>query len=351
MSHPHASVRIGSGARSRTGLAGLFAALAICTPLLAAEPQVFFDVSYAVPCRDVTTPEFAALNPDEMVIEATYRVSVLLLAGEEDDLDELMLVITSPGRRLRVVDFAPNTEVASDIAGTVEVVETVEDTESADLTIGGGAKFKEGPIEAHITPSAGTGHSHRTSANEKYQRLPPKRLVLASGTLAREHGVFFKLKPTTQDSLQGLQTFVVRYVVPRDWSGDWAVVDCRARATLKSYFRKSVSDVGKQHVYVGLYLEGDENAKSTAAALAAAQQQRSADRGSSSGPLSAIVSTTLDATKIVPGISHLTSECDDDAASRHPEVLSAAWSEPSSSGLDEPLAALESLAGDRAARE
>ncbi len=245
----------------------------VVTPSLAADPEVGFDVSYSVECRDVTPEEFSLTNPDEKVIEATYRVSVLMLSGREQDLDELMFVVISPARRLRVVDFLPRTEVATDIEGAVEVSGTVEDAKSFDITLGGRAVAEYAGVEGQLSPSAGVGRTHRELANETFKRLPPKHLLLASGTIAREYGVFFKLKPSTQGTFEGMREFVVQYVVPQRWSGDWAAVDCIARATTKNYFREKQIEVGRRRVYVGLYQQGDVEAKAAARRLSESQRR------------------------------------------------------------------------------
>ena len=43
----------------------------------ASPPSVRFSTSHAVACRDVTPPEFAALYPEEKLIEAQFRVDVV----------------------------------------------------------------------------------------------------------------------------------------------------------------------------------------------------------------------------------------------------------------------------------
>ncbi len=251
----------------------LLLAVAMATPALAADPKVVFDVSYAVECRDVTPDEFSLTNPDEKIIEATYRVSVLMLSGCEQDLDELMFVITSPARRLRVVGFLPRTEVTTDIEGPVDVKGTIEDAKSLDVTLGGRVSASYGGVNGQLIPSAGAGKTHRTLSSETYKRLPPKQLLLASGTIAREYGVFFKLKPSTQASLEGMQEFVVQYVVRRQWSSDWATVECIARATSRSYFREKQTKVGHRRVYIGLYQQGNVEAKAAARRLSESQRK------------------------------------------------------------------------------
>lgn len=304
--------------RSCQHLAGALLVLALgnVATTLAAEPKVAFDVSYAVECRDVTLDEFFVTNPDEKIIEATYRVSVLMLSGQEQDLDEMMFVVTSPARRLRVVDFLPRTEVGSDIEGSVAVTGTVEDAKSFDISLGGKASGEYAGIEGSLAPSAGVGRTHRELENETYKRLPPKQLLLASGTMAREYGVFFKLKPSTQASFEGMREFVIQYVVPRHWSGDWAAVDCIAKATTKNYFREKQIEVGRRRVYVGLYQQGDVQAKAAARRLSESQRQienhlnGDDDPGLSLSSVYHVAKPVLSLPGEVPGLSLLCGEKD-----------------------------------------
>jgi hypothetical protein len=250
---------------------GLFlsaAAFAWLAGAQAGPPKVAFDVSYTVECRDATPPEFEESHPGRKIVEARFEVSSLIRSGRESDVDELMYVIRSPQRRLRVFDFEPKTQMESDVAKAIEVVETDEDATSlngglsAQISPGGGV---------HVAPSAGASKATKNSLQQKYSKLPPKQLLVASGTTLREYGVFFKLKPSTQASLEGQRELVCLFVVPSDWRADYAYVDCIARVRNRSPWTKS-PDVGSRRVLVGLYLQGDAEARGAAERLAHAYE-------------------------------------------------------------------------------
>jgi hypothetical protein len=225
----------------------------------AATPKMQFDVGTTVACRDVTSPSFAAANPAERLIEARFRVSILVRQGKAEDLEELLVVIASPERRLRVVDFSPRTELASDVDGRIERVETTEGTWSIDGRIGAG--IKHGAKEANLGPSVGASKGEHNSVHETFHKLPAKYLVLASGTTDAEHGTFFKLKGSTQASLEGTKEFVCIFAVSEGWRGDWCVLSCQARANVKNFMSTKQEDCGQARLYVGLHLEGDGDAK------------------------------------------------------------------------------------------
>lgn len=237
----------------------------------AAAPRMQFDVGTMVACRDVTSPSFLAANPSERLIEARFRVSILVRQGKSEDLDELLVVIASPERRLRVVDFSPRTELASDIEGPIERVETKEKTWSIDGRIS--ASVKHGATEVNLGPSIGASKGEHNSIHETFHKLPAKYLVLASGTTDAEHGTFFKLKGSTQASLEGTKEFVCVFAVPEGWRGDWCVLTCQARANVKNFMSTKQEDCGQARLYVGLHLEGDGDAKLAARNLDVMQKR------------------------------------------------------------------------------
>lgn len=232
----------------------------------AAAPRVSFDTPYTAECRDVTPEAFGEANPELRIIEARFRVSTRLLAGREADLDEVLIEIASTDERLTVVDFMPRTELDTDIAGEIEVVENRERTDSTNAGLGGTVGIEYGLAKAAVTPSAGGGNTRHSGAKESYKRIPPKQLLLASGTIDRGHGVFFKLKPSSNASLEGMREFACLFVVPCDWTSDSVQVTCAARSAKKGYFSTQGPSCGGGTFDVGLYLEGDADGRAAAVA-------------------------------------------------------------------------------------
>jgi len=235
-----------------------------------------------VACRDVTPESFAAVNPHDKIVEARFLISMLLEQGVENDLEEVVVTITNPGRRLRVVDFMPKTELSSDVAGHITVVDTNETTRTADTSVGGAVTVEYGIVKATASPALGSGHQHHATTKETYERLPARELVVTSGTTDRQHGVFFKLKPSSQKSLEGMHELACLFAVPKSWRGDFAVVRCEARATDSGILSSGRESCGSRRVHVGLYLEGDVEAKSIARSLTEAQNLGPDDETSSS---------------------------------------------------------------------
>ena len=231
----------------------------------AAETKVVFDVPDTIECRGVTPKDFVAAHPSLKVIEAKFRVSARIVDGSETDLVDFLYTLVSPGLRLKIQDYLPNTTLESTTADDrIEVTATSEDS---DTTTG----------DAHVAYKVFSlgGSKNETAKNTKsdhYKEIVPKALVLASGTMNREHGVFFKLRPSKGASLEGAKTFTLLAVVPKEWTGDWCAISCASRAKKKSFLSTSIAAAGLEQAHVGMYLAGDHEARSRAEELFEVQQ-------------------------------------------------------------------------------
>jgi hypothetical protein len=234
-------------------------------PSLAAAgtPRVGFDASTTVECVDITPEDFAAAYPHDKVIEARFRVSVLLESGAESDVEDVTITLSGTPR-MRVADYAPRTEAASDFAGQIDTTSRTETHRSADLGIKGVIDAIYGPAVAHATPSAQATATHHRVTNESFHKLPAKNLVVASGTVQGEAGVFYKLKRSSQAPLEGTREYTVLLVVPRSWRGDAVTLTCQARGYTQKFLVRKLEDCGQMSTRVGLYLTGDAEARQSA---------------------------------------------------------------------------------------
>jgi hypothetical protein len=220
-------------------------------------PIVRFDMGHMVECRDITPPSPAGQNNDEKLIEAKIRISILVADGHQEDVDDVLVTIDSPTRRLRVAEFFPKTELAETVKGEVETTRTTEDTATATATLTG----------LHGLAIGQLGGIRHNVVNHKFTELPAKCMVLASGTTGGEHGVFFKVKGSPQHALEGAQQFTVVFQVPKHWRGDWCVVSCQARTLTKHCMTKKLEVCGQSEAYLGLYLAGDDESRALARKL------------------------------------------------------------------------------------
>ena len=162
----------------------------------AGEARVAFDLPAAIECREVTPPEFGIAHPELKVIEGKLRISARLDAGAETQIVDYLYTIVSARQTMRFQDYLPNTLLESKVADDqIEITNSAENCDNAG-------------IEAHVAYKllnvGGTlGHNSKEAESSHYKQIAAKELVLASGTINREHGVFFRLRPSRAASLEG----------------------------------------------------------------------------------------------------------------------------------------------------
>jgi hypothetical protein len=227
-------------------LAALCAAW-IAPKLLATE--VAFDLPAAIECRDVTPPGFAAADYLK-VIEGKLRISARVMNGAESDIVDFVYEIRNTDRRLRFQDYLPNTTLESAVAeDQIEVKDSTEkaSTAAADVHV----------VYKLLSLGGTLSQSTKDSEANCYRQIAPKELVVASGTIEREHGVFFRLRPSRAASLEGAKEFSFLATVPKQWRGDVCLIHVSARVKKDSFWSDSVVTSGARELQVGLYLAGD----------------------------------------------------------------------------------------------
>jgi hypothetical protein len=221
-----------------------------------ADAHVEFDFARTAECRDVTPAERAVHYPTQRLVEFSLPVSVRFHDAKLDDIDELTVEITGPTSGMRVFDFAPATQLASDIENAIETTTTTKSAGSIDGSLGGALPIPYAAEVAHVTPTINAGVSKGEATTEKMNRLPPKYAVVVSGTAAEGRGVFFKLKRWSQTSLEGVHELSVTFIVPAGWRGGEVFVNCSAGGQRKVLFLKQTATLGAEGAPVRLYLAG-----------------------------------------------------------------------------------------------
>jgi len=232
----------------------------VALPLIASaeQPRVFFDMPYAVACRDVTPAEYAASHPGRRLVEAKLEISALLTAGKESDLTQFFIRAQCPQRALAIVDYLPKTSHES-IASSVTMEKSTERSAAIGINLSGNYELIALP-----GPSAGIGESRKSSV--KTELLPPLETVAASGTLDRGAGLFFKIKSSPRNLLEGTREYALVLSVPTAWRADYLQIRCEAdgvRRGVVSTFDEQVN-CGQRDFLVALFQEGDEPARQMA---------------------------------------------------------------------------------------
>ncbi len=228
--------------------------------LLAAAPDVRFDTAEVVACRDVTTPEFQAVNPHERLVEARFRISAMIEDGQLPKGIQCEYQLINPTGRIQVVDYRPQTQQATPLAGNVSIEKKNESNKSLGLSISG--SFQN---IAHGT--AGSDLGTKDTKQIRYELKPPMEAVVVAGTVQRGTGVFFRLRPSPEAGLEGGREFKVVMRVPDSWHGDIIYVRCEAQENRRGNFKS----LGVTRFVVGLYTQGDDDARAAAENLVMAE--------------------------------------------------------------------------------
>ena len=230
----------------------------------AKDPELAFDFGRTLECRDVTPADFAEAYPDERIVECTLRLSVYLSAGNIADVETVRVEISDHDRRLRVFEFSPSTRLESTLAADVEWTKTTEATHELGASLGGELPACIGDVVANVTPSVNAVKGGREVVTEKQIRLAPKQAVVASGTIESEHGVFFTLRRSPQNTLEGVHEFTVAFVVPAGWRGDAVRISCQATGEQKILWMKQHKVWAEKASGIALYMAGDVEARRAA---------------------------------------------------------------------------------------
>ena len=84
-----------------------------------------------------------------------------------------------------------------------------------------------------MTGSAKADLSQRTGSKLRYQEVPQHEVLVASGTVQRGTGAFFRFHPSKRETLEGGRDLMVAYRVPVNWRGGLLKIECRANGSRK----------------------------------------------------------------------------------------------------------------------
>lgn len=220
-------------------------------------PRVQFDAPYAIAVREL--PAEPQALPGEKIVEARIDVSSLISGGERD-VTQFVYQLQSLQRTMQVQDYLPRSARDTPIHGNIAVNEGREDANSAALDLTG--KYQE-----LTNATLHLGQSTKENGNRKFERLPPLETVVASGTIYRGTGVYFKLHTTDRQLLEGSTTLSVLWRVPSAWRADYVHLRCAAEGRVRGQAQR----VGQRDFLIPVYLSGDTAAQQTAARFANAE--------------------------------------------------------------------------------
>ena len=218
--------------------------------------QVAFDVNPMAPARESNSIGLMNQLPNSRMVDVQLDVSALFTPGDAAVITEYTVRIVSRHEDVQVADYSPRTEMQTDVFGPMQISQEGDRVREAAIRGAGGY------------PGVGTAqgyayyhdNSHETV---HYAKKPSMELLNAAGTLERRRGVYFKVRQSSQTTLEGARPFRIVFEVPNSWRADLLDVTIEA-AGLENSHSKRPRVLYAQQFVVALYQEYDENAANAA---------------------------------------------------------------------------------------
>ena len=239
----------------------------------AGDYPIRFDLSPIVAAREPSVAESdeaaPALPEDTSArISVELKLSAMLADPSTRRIDQWLVRCVPRDRSLLVADYAPRTETSGDAVGPLSVRRLEEKNDAVGISV-------DGSYGHALRGKMGADRGQRSSESVEFQRLAAQQTVIASGTIARGRGVYFKLRSTPQQVLEGEKRFEITFVAGPEWRSallDVTVVAEAERRKLAGLDRE-IATLGAAHFVVAVYREGDHQAKRHAERLFAAEDQ------------------------------------------------------------------------------
>ena len=221
---------------------------------------VRFDLPSSVPMRPVDD------QPDLLICD--LRLSSMIASPELQKVDQWVVTCKPRGSAIRIQDFTPRTQTSSGIDGPIQVKITDENTKSIGGTLNGECtQVVRGTLGADI----GSKRIHA----EQFNRIAPESTLIASGTIDRGQGVYFKLRCSAQQVLDGEKQFQLVFSVPDAWRS--GLIDVHVIAeTHQSRFgglEKSTKTLGESDFVIAVFREGDLLAQQSSHRMASSEKR------------------------------------------------------------------------------
>jgi len=231
-----------------------FVAFAFYAILLSAVAwsQVAFDVNQVAAARNTGSVGLLNQMIDSKLVDVQLDVSALFTPGDTAVITEYTVRVISRHEEVQVSDFSPRTEMQSDVFGTMQVSTNQDRVREAAIR-GVGAYPGVGSAQ-------GYAFYHDTNQeNVHYARKPALEMASAAGTLERGRGVYFKVRQSSQTTLEGARPFRIVFEVPSSWRADLLDVTIEA-AGFEHAGAKRLRVLSSEQFVVAVYLENDDHA-------------------------------------------------------------------------------------------
>ncbi len=196
-------------------------------------------------------------------VQLELRLSCINGSLADSPMRQCIVRIQPRDSSLQIVDYAPRTEIASELTTPIQVKRIDEKSRSMGLSLNGSyANVAHGNI--------GSDNGSKNTESVQYDRAAPVQAVIASGTFERGRGVYFKLRWTDTQVLEGERRFQMTLCVPPQWRGELVDVSVVAEAEHRSLtsWESELKPIASANFIVATYLHDDAEAASLAYRLA-----------------------------------------------------------------------------------
>ena len=304
-------------------LAFLFVMSAACFSF-ADEPAVQFDAPALVAVHELEIAK-GHQSSTQKIIEIAIPVSSEISTHNRNNIDEFRFDVYWNRNVYPLVDYAPKTQTVSDIEGLISV------EKNTDRNSGLGINLNSSYLDA-VSGSVKLDLSKKTGTRLKYQEIPLHEVLVASGTIQRGTGAFFRFHPSKRNTLEGGRDLIVAFRVPHVWRAGVIKVECRASGHRKivGSWREPLEE--NQAFVIPVYLKGDDQARQAAEDFVRSEQglrqnwQRHQGRSAKkSGGFLSLVSPTSSGSKQLPAhwVHHLIQSGGDEYLKRYRSRLTA----------------------------
>jgi hypothetical protein len=182
-------------------------------------------------------------------------------------IDECLVQCRARDASPFVIDYAPRTAVASDVVTPIQIKQSQEKSS----TFGVGLNGSYGNT---VKGNLGMDSTNKQTSSVQYDTAAPVSAVVASGTFDRGHGVYFKLRWTRTQVLEGERLFELTLCVPTRWRGGLLEVEVTGSSEQKSMvsWEPEAKKVASSRFIVAAYLQDDPESAELAYRLAGLEQ-------------------------------------------------------------------------------
>jgi hypothetical protein len=193
----------------------------------------------------------------QKIIEVVIPVTTEIGIANRENIDEFRFDVYWNRNVYPMVDYSPKTQTVSGIEGLISIEKTDSQNSGVGLNL-------SSSIPEVVSGTAKADLSKRSGTTTRYQEIPQHEVLVASGSIQRGTGAFFRFHPSKLQTLEGGRDLIVAFRVPQSWRAGAIKVECRAQGHRKivGTWRESVEE--SRAFVVPIFLEGDDQARQAA---------------------------------------------------------------------------------------